>query len=88
MRPECATHFGSLHSEIDNLKEDVREHRADYKELTAKIDLNREAVTGMFTTLRDDVVGLKVKARGWGAVGGLFAALVSIGIAVAVMAFK
>ena len=88
MRPECAEHFGSLHSEIDNLKVNVRDHRAEYKELASKIDQNREEVTGMFATLREDVTGLKVKARGWGAIGGLFAALVTIGIAIATWALQ
>ena len=87
MRPECATHFGEIHAEISNLKDDVARRREEYKELGAKIDYNREAVISMFQSLRNDVTALKTQARGWGAIGGLFAALVTISIAIAAWAF-
>ena len=83
LRPECAEQFGSIRSDIDNLRDDVREHRSDFKSIIEKIDSNREAVLEAFGKVREDVATLKVKAGVWGTVGGLLSGLVVIGIAVA-----
>lgn len=76
MRPECAENFGSIRSDLTNLREESRERRNEYR-----------AILDVLTAVREDVARLQVRARGWGAIGGLFAALVTLGIAAVVAAF-
>lgn len=85
LRPECAELFGKINAEITGLRGDVKERREEYREIRTLITANREAVLDAFSALREDVAGLKVRAKGWSAI---IAALVSIGIAVVVAAFS
>jgi len=85
LRPECAELFGKISAEISGLRDDTTEHRAEYREIRKLITANREAVLDAFAALREDVAGLKVRAKGWSAI---IAALVSVGIAMVVAAFS
>ena len=77
LRPECAKEFGTMHAEIRALANNAKERREEYRDLRTLIG-----------AVREDISALQVRARGWGAIGGLFAALVTLGIAAAVAAFS
>ena len=85
MRAECAGEFGKIRADLDHLSKDIKERREDHKELRELVVGNKDAVLSAFTLVRDDISGLKARAKGWSA---LIAALISIGIAVAVRAFS
>lgn len=71
--PECAERLGELTARLDNLEEDGRDHRQDYREL-------RTLMLDGFIAVRADVATLKERARGWGIIGGLIGSL-GVGIA-------
>lgn len=87
LRIECAQHFTRLDTVVDNLRSDVLEMKRDQKEILAKVDTNRDAILKGLDRVGNEISALKIQARGWGAVGGLFAALITIVIAVAAWAF-
>jgi len=66
--PECAERMGTIQARLDNLEEDGRDARTDYKEL-------RKLMVDGFTAVRGDVATLKERARGWGIIGGLIGSL-------------
>jgi len=75
--PECAERMGTIQARLDNLEEDGREDRSDYREL-------RKLMVDGFTAVRNDVATLKERARGWGIIGGLIGSL-GVGIVGAVI---
>ena len=88
LRPECAKEFGTIHATLNGLRRDADERRDDFRDLRELITDNKDAVLDALGVVSKDVARLQVRARGWGAIGGLFAALVTLGIAAAVAAFS
>ena len=88
LRPECAKDFGEIHATLNGLRRDADERKDDFRDLRDLITENKDAVLDALGTVREDVARLQMRARGWGAIGGLFAALVTLGIAAAVAAFS
>jgi hypothetical protein len=70
------------------LRRDADERKGDFRELRDLITDNKDTMLDAFVLVREDISELQVRARGWGAIGGLFAALVTLGIAAAVAAFS
>ena len=88
MRPECAAHFATLDAACENLRSGVQDLRKDQKETLSKIESNRVEILKALDRVGNEIAALNVKARGWGAIGGLFAALLTIAVAVTAWAFR
>jgi hypothetical protein len=52
-------HLASLHKGQDELREDVRELRADNKSLREKVDVIHESLAGKIAKLSDDVASMR-----------------------------
>ena len=77
-RIDCAENFAEIKKDLDQLRrEDTRLDRRGDELAQLRNWLNKQ-----FTEIRVDIASLKVKASIWGALGGLGAVAITVGIAV------
>ena len=76
-RPECAAIHGEFRAEINNLREDTKEHRAEYKELRTLITESRDATYSVRAEIVDLKSSVKVQARAWAGAIALFISLIA-----------